>query len=55
MLSLEPNLLRIVGRRSRDVRVAVTPERIPLFLPGTGLLGMALVLFWKGAKHSIGA
>ena len=41
--------------RSNSASLAVTPEPGSLFLLGTGLLGLALVLFWKAAKRSTGA
>jgi len=41
--------------RSSATALTVTPEPGSLFLLGTGLLGMALVLFWKAAKRTTGA
>jgi hypothetical protein len=35
--------------------LAETPEPGSLFLLGTGLLGLALALFWKSANGSTGS
>ena len=41
--------------RSNTTALTVTPEPGSLFLLGTGLLGLALVLFWKAAKRPTGS
>jgi hypothetical protein len=41
--------------RSNTAALTVTPEPGSLFLLGTGLLGLALVLFWKAAKRPTGS
>lgn len=40
--------------RSSTTALTVTPEPGLLFLLGTGILGLALVLFWEAAKRSTG-
>lgn len=41
--------------RNTSTNLAITPEPGSLFLLGTGLLGLALALFWKAARRSTGS
>ena len=44
-----------ISRAANIVTLAETPEPESLFMLGTGLLCMALVLFWRSAKRSTGS